>query len=150
MLTKLDEKDLKILEMLKENGEYTTSQISKAIRIPQTTIHNRIKKLKGIGVIKRFTVEVDNAKIGKPFVAYVLFNVNLRNLKEKNKTQYDIAKEISRFEFVERVDIVSGGADLVAIVRVVDVAEFDKVLLGKLQSIDGVDNTQSLIVLHGS
>ncbi|MBW2971167.1 Lrp/AsnC family transcriptional regulator [Candidatus Woesearchaeota archaeon] len=144
----LDDKDLKIIEILKENADLTTRQISKKTLIPQTTIHNRIKRLKELGIIRRFTLELDNAKIGKPFVAYVLFNVNLRVLKEKSRTQYDLANELRRFDFVERVDIVSGGTDLVAIVRVKDVAEFDKVLLGKLQVLEGVDNTQSLIVLH--
>ncbi len=49
---------------------------------------------------------------------------------------------------MERVDIVSGGTDLVAMIRVKDVAEFDQVLLTKLQRIEGIDKTQSLIVIH--
>jgi DNA-binding Lrp family transcriptional regulator len=47
------------------------------------------------------------------------------------------------------VDIVTGGTDLVAIIRVKDVEEFDKVLLGKLQLLEGIDKTQSLTVIHG-
>ena len=81
-------------------------------------------------------------------VAYVLIFANLQTLKQKKKTQYDLAKEIKYFDFVERVDIVSGGSDLVAMIRVKDVSEFDKVLLGKLQLVEGIDKTQSLIVIH--
>ncbi len=69
-------------------------------------------------------------------------------LKQKHKTQYDLARELKKQGFIERVDIISGGADLVAVVRVKDVQEFDHVLLGKIQLIEGVDKTQSLIVIH--
>ncbi len=45
---------------------------------------------------------------------------------------------------------MTGGTDLVALVRVKDVQEFDKCLLTKLQLIEGIERTQSLIVIHGA
>ncbi|MBU0457328.1 MAG: Lrp/AsnC family transcriptional regulator [Nanoarchaeota archaeon] len=144
----LDDKDQKILEVLKEHGDYTTRQIAKKTLLPITTIHNRIKRLKKEKIIKKFTVELDNSKIGKGFAAYILFSANLPLLKQKKKTQYDLAKEIKSFDFIEKVDIVSGGTDLVAFLRVADAQRFDKVLLGKLQLVEGIDKTQSMIVIH--
>lgn len=144
----MDEKDAKIIDVLKEHGEYTTRQIAKKTLMPATTIHNRIRKMKEEGVIKKFTVELDGKKIDKGFTAYVLISANLSVLKEKKKTQYDLAKELKRFSFIERADIVTGGTDLVAVVRVKDVDEFDNVLLRKMQTIEGIEKTQSLIVIH--
>ncbi len=144
----LDDKDRKILEVLADHAEYTTSQIAKRTLLPRTTIHNRIRKLRQEKIIRKFTVELDPLKVGKGFVAYVLISANLELLKQKRKTQYDLAKELRGFWFIERVDIVSGGTDLVAIVRVKDVDEFDKVLVGKLKLQEGIKNTQSLIVIH--
>lgn len=146
---KLDDKDQKIIEVLKEHSDYTTRQIAKKTLFPVTTIHNRIRKLKKEKVIRRFTIELDHSQLQNNFVAYILISVDLPALKQKKKTQYDLAKELKRFSFVERVDIVSGGTDLVAIIRVKDVEEFDKVLLRKLQLIEGINNTRSLIVIHG-
>ncbi len=150
MKPKLDEIDRKVLEVLQEHAEYSTTQISKKTGLPRTTIHNRIKKLRREGIITKFTIQIDSSKVGKGFVAYVLISANLPLLKQKKKTQYDLAEELRRFWFVERVDIVSGGTDLVAIVRVKNVEEFDKVLLEKIQLVEGIDRTQSLIVIHGS
>ena len=59
-----------------------------------------------------------------------------------------MAKELRGFDFVKRVDIVSGGTDLVAMIRVKGVAEYDKVLLTKIQRIEGIEKTQSMIVIH--
>ncbi len=145
---KLDDKDWKIIEILKEHGDYATRQIAKKTLLPVTTIHHRIKRLKQEKVIRKFTIDLDPVKTEKNFVVYVLISANLELLKQKKKTQYDLSNEIRKFYFIERVDIVSGGTDLVAIIRVKDVEEFDKVLLSKLQLVEGVEKTQSLIVIH--
>ena len=146
--SELDEKDQKILEVLQEHAEYTTRQIAKKTLLPATTIHHRIQKLRKEGIIRKYTVRLDWGKVGKGFVAYVLIFADLSLLKQKKKTQHDLAEELRRFSFIERVDIVSGGTDLVAIIRVKDVEEFDKVLLGKLQLVEGIEKTQSMIVIH--
>ena len=124
----IDDKDQKILEILKEHGDYTTRQIAKKTLLPPTTIHNRIRKLKQEGIIKNFTVNIDHEKVDEGFVAYVLISANIHILKQKKRTQYDLAKELRKFDFIERADIVSGGTDIVAIIRVKDVREFDKAL----------------------
>lgn len=144
----LDEKDQKIIEILQKHGEYTTRQIAKKTVLPITTVHNRIKKLRTEGYIKKYTVELDWSKLQRNFLAYVLISANLEILKQKKKTQYDLMNEIKKFYFIERVDVVTGGTDLVAIVRVKDVEEFDKCLLTKLQIIEGIERTQSMIVIH--
>lgn len=148
MDSKIDEKDIKILEILKENSSLTTRQIAKKILLPITTIHNRIKKLRNSGVIKRYTINVDNKKLGRNFLAYVLISVNLELLKQRHKTQHDLSKELKKFYFIERADIVTGGTDIIVLMRVKDVEEFDKCLLTKLQIIEGIEKTQSLIVIH--
>ncbi len=146
----LDDKDTKILEILKNHADFSTRQIAKKLNLPITTVHNRIKKLKQDGFIRKFTIELDYKKIEQNFVSYVLISANLHILKQKHKTQYDLAKELKKLYCVERVDIVSGGTDLIAIVRVKNVEEFDNVLLEKIQLIEGIEKTQSLIVIHGT
>ena len=148
MAYELDEKDLKILDVLKDHGDYTTRQIAKKTLIPPTTINNRIRKLKKEKIIKKFTVELDQDRIGKGFLVYMLISADLSLLKAKKKTLYNLVKELLKFDFVEKADIVSGGADIVATVRTKGVKEFDKALLGKIQMVEGIDNTQSLVVIH--
>lgn len=148
MVFRMDQKDERIIEILKEHAEYTTRQIAKKTSLPPTTVHHRIQKLKKEGIIKKFTVQLNNSSVQKGFMAYVLISVNLELLKQNHKTQYDLVNEIRKLYFIERADIVSGGTDIVAIIRVKDVEEFDNVLLGRLQLIKGINSTQSLIVIH--
>ena len=145
---KLDDKDIKILEVLREDSSYATRQIAKKTLLPVTTVHNRIQRLKREGVIKHYTIEVDNILIGKKVTAYILVSADLKYLKEKHKSQYDLAKEFKKLYCVEKVDIVTGGTDLVLFLRVGSIKELDEVLLGKIQLVDGVANTRTLIVLN--
>ncbi|MFH1770636.1 MAG: Lrp/AsnC family transcriptional regulator [archaeon] len=148
MIYKIDGKDKEIIGILEKHGDYTTRQIARKTLIPPTTINNRIRKLKKEGIIKNFTVNLDYKKIDRGFLVYILVSADILTLKEKKKSQYDIAKQLMKFDFVEKADIVSGGTDIVAIVRVKDVDEFDNALLEHIQNIEGVRNTQSLIVIH--
>ena len=144
----LDEKDWKILKILKNNSEYTVRKIAKKIMLPATTVYHRITRLKKEGYIKKFTIEVNNNKVDLSFLAYVMISVNFPILREKKIEQTKIAEEIRKYESVERVDIVSGDVDMVAVVRVKDVHEFDKFLMKTLDQMEGIDKTRSYIVLN--
>jgi Lrp/AsnC family transcriptional regulator, leucine-responsive regulatory protein len=148
MAYELDDKDKKILDILKEHGDYTTRQIARKTLLPATTIHNRIKKLKKEGIIKKFTLDLDKKKLGKNFLAIMLVSVDYKTLRELKKDQHKMAKEISFLPEVESVDVVTGGTDMVVRVRVKDVQEYDHFLLKKFQNLPGVDRTQSLVVIH--
>lgn len=143
----LDKKDLKIIEILKENSNQTTSQISKKFNIPITTVHNRIKKLEKLGVIKNYTVVLDYKKLDKGILSYILVSVMYTLPNGKKVAQEDIAREIKKIG-AEEVSIVTGGTDLIIKVRVKDVDELNDFVIKKLRSIDGVDKTQTLIVLN--
>ncbi len=150
MIYKIDNIDQKIIEILKNYGEFTTRKIAKKLLMPTTTVYNRMKRLKKEQIIRNFTINLDYKKLGKNFVAYVLISVNLPLLKQKKKSQYDLMNEMKKFPFVEHVDIVSGTVDMIGIVRVADVEEFDWAITQKIQLLEGVNRTQSLIVIHSS
>ncbi len=143
----MDEKDELILAALKADGSLTTRQISKKTSIPITTVHKRILKLKESGIIKRFTVVVDNKKIGLDFAAIILVSCDYKALRELKKDQHQLAEEIRNMPEVESVDIVTGVIDMLVKVRMRNVEQFDSFLLRKMQKLPGVDRTQSLVVI---
>jgi Lrp/AsnC family transcriptional regulator for asnA, asnC and gidA len=144
----MDDKDRKILELLKEDSSLTTRKIAKQTHIPITTVHKRIQKLKASNIIKRYTIELDYDQLGKSLGAYILIQADLKLLKQKHKTQIDIINELKKIDQVEKTDIVVGGSDIVAFLRAKDIKELDQVLLGKIHDIDGIVDTQTMIVIH--
>lgn len=144
----LDEKDSLILDVLKSNAHLTINQISNVTNIPITTIHNRIKKLEKDGVIKKYTIEIDHKKVGKEIQAYILLTVNYSLPSGKKIHQMEVARSIRSFPEVEEVKILAGVTDILIRVRTHDIDELNNFVINKLREIDGVDKTQTMIVLN--
>ena len=144
----MDEKDEKILRLLRKNSKLTTQQISRKINIPITTIHNRIKKLEKDGIIEGYTLRINNKKIGKAIAAYINIVVDYKLLKEKKMSQHDLARKLKQNEFVEESVMVTGGTDIIIKVRVKNVDELDNFVTKYLRNIEGIEKTQTMVILH--
>lgn len=144
----LDEKDSLILDILRKDAHLTINQISRSTRIPVTTIHNRIKKLENEGIIKRYTVDLDYKKIGKEIQAYILLTVNYSLPTGKKIRQPDVARSIKVLPEVEEVKILAGITDILIRIRTRDIDELNNFVINKLREIEGVDKTQTMIVLN--
>jgi Lrp/AsnC family transcriptional regulator for asnA, asnC and gidA len=147
IMESLDEKDFKILSLLREDSRMTTKEMSKQLDIPQTTIYNRIKKLKQNGVIKQFTVDLDRKKVGKGLLAYILCTISYRTKRGNKINQYKVAQLIERLPEVEEVSIVTGDIDLIVKVALKDVDELNDFVIFKLRNIEGVEKTKTSVVL---
>lgn len=146
---KLDEKDYNVLDILKENSKLTTHKISKKINIPITTIHNRIKKLEKLGIIKNYTINLDYKKLDLGIAGYILVNVIYTLPSGEKVKQENVAQQIKKLKGVEEINIVTGGTDIIIKIRVKDVDELNDFVTKKLRMIKGVDKTQTMIILSG-
>jgi len=145
---KLDTKDMQILEILENDSKLSVKQISKLLKTPMTTVHNRIKRLEQSGIIKGYTLKIDYELIGKEIKAYI-FSTVIQNLSTGEKlSQKSIAEKILKFPEVESVDIVTGSTDMIIIVRTRNVRELNELITSKLRKVNGVDKTQTLVVLE--
>ena len=52
----MDETDKKILKILKDDSKLSMRELSEMLKIPSSTISDRVASLKRNGVIKRFTI----------------------------------------------------------------------------------------------
>lgn len=142
----VDNKDRRIIEELVHDSRQTTSQLSKKLNIPITTIHNRIKKLIKAGVIINYTVNLDHNLLGRPVPAYVGVTINYA-VPGKKVNQTDIANQIKKIEGVYEVYILTGGSDILVKVLVKDITELNNFVTEKLRNVVGVDKTQTSIIL---
>tara|TARA_Y100000310_G_scaffold336668_2_gene421836 strand:+ start:143 stop:580 length:438 start_codon:yes stop_codon:yes gene_type:complete len=139
----LDNKDLKILDILRADAKKTTQQISRELNIPITTIHNRIKKMERDNIIEGYTVKVRNESLGKNLSARLCVRVSSNVGDEEN-----ICRTILKFEEVESVYMVTGEDDLIVKIRVADVNELHDFIMTKLRQVDGVASSSTIIVLR--
>ena len=142
----VDNKDRKIIEELVRNSRQTTSKLSKKLNIPITTIHNHIKKLIKTGVIINYTVNLNHNLLGRPVPAYIGITINY-NVPNKKVSQTSIANKLKNIEGVYEVYILTGGSDILVKALVKDITELNNLVTEKLRNVEGVDKTQTSIIL---
>lgn len=143
----MDEKDASILEELRQDSKRTTQQISRKTGIPVTTVHNRIKRLEEEGIIRGYSVELDHEKLGRPIPALILVSVNYTLPSGKHVTQEAVGKAIKRLG-ADEVMIVTGGSDILVRYRAESIQDLNSFVVERLRTVQGVDKTQTMIVLN--
>lgn len=133
----MDEKDLAILEKLMENARKPVKEIAKEVKLPRTTVAERIKKLVNKGIIRKFTTILNYEKIGMPITAFILVSF----IPNPDISQRELAREISKIKNVREVYIIAGEWDLLLKVRGKDMEEIGKLVLDKLRGMKGVGKT---------
>ncbi len=139
----LDEKDLKILEILQENSKITMKELSRKIGSPITTTHSRVRRLEKEGYVKAYRAILDAKKLGIHTSAFILISFT----KNTGIDQRKLAKEISLFPEVQEVHIITGDWDILLKIKVKDVDELGKFVVDKLRQIHGVEKTYTSVVL---
>ena len=140
----MDEKDWKIFNYLLENSRAFVKDIAKSLNIPHSTVYERIKKMKSEGIIKKFTVLPDYKKLGLDICAYLLISFDSKS----STSQEEVAKKIAKIESVYDVDIITGEWDILVKVRTENIDVLKEVILKKIREIQGVEKTETLVVLE--
>jgi Lrp/AsnC family leucine-responsive transcriptional regulator len=104
-ISKIDETDYKILYLLSKNTRISSIEIAKNIKTHSLTVTNRIKKLIEMGVIQKYSIDINSNKIGyKSFIV----NLSIRNYEKKNY----IISYLSNIPFICEIHKTIGGCDL--------------------------------------
>ena len=144
----IDEKDRKILDILEERSNLSTHKISKKTLIPITTVNNRIKKLKKLGVIKKYTIDIDKSKLGFNLSTYIFVMVSLYELKKEGMKMKDLIGIIKKNQLIESVENVTGDVDIIIKMRARDINELNDYVVNILSYYKGVEKTRTALILQ--
>lgn len=71
MAVELDDLDLRILSLLREDGRASATQIADQVKLSRPAVADRIDKLERNGVIRGHTVVVDPNALGQAITAFI-------------------------------------------------------------------------------
>jgi len=134
-----DDFDWKIISILR-NGNVSNSFIAKKLGVSEGMIRNRLKRLKKAGILN-IHAEINPEILEGQMVAIVAINVHQSKLLDQK------AQEVVALENVLNVMVVSGQFDLFAKVLVDSNKGLVRFLTEKLSKVEGIDTTQSFIIL---
>ena len=75
-MLKLDLKDHKILDILKQNSRLSIREIAKLSKLRPSTVHSRIQKLTKNNIIEKFTLKLNNKAISENFIVFMLVSAD--------------------------------------------------------------------------
>ncbi len=136
----LDDKDRKIIKILREDCLTPFVKIADMLGVNEGTVRHRIKRLLNKGIIKRFTISTDPEMLGLHSLAFILVNV------KHDKLEY-AAKQLSRMQEVLEVHEIHTYGDLLLKVRARDNKDMAEIM-NSIKGIDGIKDTQVVYVLN--
>lgn len=137
----LDDVDRRIVAELVRDGRLSVTTVAENVHISRAHAYSRIARLTSTGVLTKFTALVDPVKAGLKSSAYVTLKVSQHAWRE-------LKEELRAIPEVEHIALVGGDFDVILLVRATDNAGLRRVIFDQLQSMSGVQDTQTFLIFE--
>jgi len=134
----IDDIDNKIIKILINNSRIPNTKIAKLLNISEASVRKRIKKIIKIGIIKKFTVELNYNLLG---YKRVFIGLNI----DKDKV-FNILEKVSKNKNISNIYLAGGDHDILIDFLYTKPEELDE-YIKYLQSIEGIKSVWPTIVI---
>jgi Lrp/AsnC family leucine-responsive transcriptional regulator len=137
----MDTINLKIIDVLKENGRASSSEISKRVNLSIPAVAERIRKMEEADIIEKYTIKVNRDKINFRLLAFIFVNI------DKPENVEEFRKYIVKYNSVLECHHVAGEYDYLLKVLVEDTKSLEYFISNMLKNIKGVIKSNTIIAL---
>ena len=135
----LDKLDHDLIALLRKDARTPAAMLAKQLKASRSTVQNRIVRLQRAGVLLGFTVRLASEQAGHPVRA-------ITQIEVRGGAGDKVIAALKRLPEVVSVYSTNGRWDLVAEVRVADLAGFDHALR-QMRDIDGIAASETSLLL---
>lgn|SRR5690554_4178991 len=138
----IDKLDKTILRTLMKNARVSYAEIAKANQVSPATIHVRVEKMRKVGIIKGAKLKVDARKLGFDVTCFIGIIL---------KQAGDYPRALAKLEALEEVTeafYTTGQYSIFIKVMVRNIDDLQHLLIDKIQPIDEIQSTDTLISLQ--
>ena len=137
----MDEIDRALLARLQDDATTAYAALGQAVDLSAASAHDRVRKLRDRGVIRRTTVDVDPVAVGRGVLAFVMIDGDAWMGDAPTR------EALAAIPDVQEAHVIAGAASLLVKVRTASTEDLQAVLR-RLFDIDGVTGTQTIVVLE--
>ena len=135
----MDQIDRELLAELQNDATQSYAALGQAVGLSAGAVHERVRKLRESGVIRRTTADVDPAAVGSSVLAYVMV--------ESTSWMGESAEAFAALPEIVEAHIIAGSASVLVKVRTATTEQLQDVLR-RIYAIEGVSGTQATVVLE--
>lgn len=142
--SEIDNLDLKILSILIDDAKTPYTEIAKRLFVSGGTIHVRMKKLEKLGVVAKQQLHVNYESLGYDVTAFLGIYLNRSSLYD------DVISGLNKIPEVVGAHYTTGTYGMFVKIVCRDTNHLREVLHDKIQKIEGIQRTETLISLEES
>ncbi|MFJ6434351.1 Lrp/AsnC family transcriptional regulator [Streptomyces sp. NPDC091416] len=135
----MDHIDRALLEQLQQDATQSYAALGRTVGLSTGAAHERVRKLREHGAIRRTTADVDPSALGYGVLAYVTV--------DSTRWMGDTAQEFAALPEIVEAHIIAGNASVLVKVRTRSTEQLQDVLR-RIHAIDGVNGTRATVVLE--
>ncbi len=136
-----DDLDLKILSELATDASISVPKLSKKINVNASVVYSRIKRLSKRGLIRKFTIVINDEALG--------FNVKaLTGINMDSKLRDNVLNELFKIPEVREVSEVTGRFDVLVTMNARSLDEMHQLISEKIGHVEGVQKTETFIEMR--
>lgn len=139
----IDRIDLKILELMQQDGSLSTAEIADRVGLSQSPCWRRIQRLKKEGYIKSIVAIVDRQKLGLNMQVFA--QVKMATLSDEERRRF--VRAINEIPEIQECYSAFGEMDLIMKIVASDVNRYQEFVFDTLMKQPGVKEVQSLMTL---
>lgn len=140
----IDKLDRQILSVLMTDAKTPYTDIAKQLYVSGGTIHVRMKKLEQLGIVKGANLVVDYSKLGYDICAFLGIYL------DKSSMYDEVVKQLIGITEIVDAHYTTGLYNIFAKIVCQDTNHLRKVLHDKIQTIAGIQRTETFISLEES
>lgn len=140
----IDKLDRQILSILMKDAKMPYTDIAKKLFVSGGTVHVRMRKLEQMGVVQEANLKVDYSQLGYDISAFIGIYLDKSSMYEQ------VIKSLKDIPEVVAAHYTTGNYAIFARVICKDTQHLREVLSGKVQSINGIQRTETFISLEES
>jgi DNA-binding Lrp family transcriptional regulator len=137
----LDSIDRMILRLLQEDGRASIRSVAERVHVSRANAYARINRLIEDGIIRGFTARVDHERAGQGASAYI-------TLKIVQNSWRTVREQLLTLPGVAHIALVSGDFDVLLLVHTSDNRTLRELVLTRLQAIEEVLSSRTLLVFE--
>ena len=138
---RIDDLDLKILTELSKDAGISVPKLSKKININASVVYSRIKRLLKRGLIKKFTIVINDEALG--FSVRSLTGINM-----DSKLRDNVLNELFKIPEVREIAEVTGRFDILVTMTARSLDEIHQLISEKVGHVEGVQKTETFIEMR--
>lgn len=143
-ITKLDDVDLRILQLIQREGRMPVAELAASVSLSPSTCARRLRLLEDRGVITGYGARVDHSIVGLPMMAFVL--VRMSRKSEEVLSAFEAA--IGKAPEVMEAFLMTGRDDYLLRVLVSDLQAYERFVKQRLTRIPGVSQVETSFMLR--